>query len=92
MRKYSMISRLKTKHQTDSDWAAIVKGIRKEIGMTRSELSRLSGVGTGTIENYENQKIAEPSIYKIETLLRIMGYDLEAIRTWSPEHSNSPEK
>jgi len=32
-----------------------------------------------TIENYERKKIAEPSIYKIESLLQAMGYELDAI-------------
>jgi transcriptional regulator with XRE-family HTH domain len=39
----------------------------------------LSGVGVTTIENYEKSKIDEPSIYKVEALLKAMGYELEAI-------------
>ena len=48
--------------------------------MTRAELSKLSGVGVNTIENYERQKIKEPSIYKIEALLNAMGYELDALQ------------
>ncbi len=48
--------------------------------MTRPELSKLSGVGVNTIENYERQKIKEPSIYKIEALLNAMGYELDALQ------------
>ena len=48
--------------------------------MTRPELSLLSGIGTSTIENYERSKISEPSIYKVEKLLKTMGYDLDAIK------------
>ena len=40
----------------------------------------MSGVGVNTIENYERQKIKEPSIYKIEALLNAMGYELDAIQ------------
>tara|TARA_R110002020_G_scaffold473715_3_gene703396 strand:+ start:572 stop:703 length:132 start_codon:yes stop_codon:yes gene_type:complete len=40
----------------------------------------MSGIGTSTIENYEQRKIIEPSIYKMEILLGAMGYDLDAIR------------
>ena len=47
--------------------------------MTRPELSLLSGIGTSTIENYERSKISEPSIYKMEKLLKTMGYDLDAL-------------
>jgi len=61
-------------------WSKILSDIRKESGLTRTELSSLSGVGSSTIENYEKCKIIEPSIYKVESLLVAMGYDLDAIR------------
>jgi transcriptional regulator with XRE-family HTH domain len=61
-------------------WAQILYDLRKESGMTRPELSKLSGVGVNTIENYERQKIKEPSIYKIEALLNAMGYELDALQ------------
>ena len=61
-------------------WAQILLDLRKESGMTRSELSKLSGVGVNTIENYERQKIKEPSIYKIEALLNALGYELDALQ------------
>jgi transcriptional regulator with XRE-family HTH domain len=61
-------------------WAQILLDLRKESGMTRAELSKLSGVGVNTIENYERQKIKEPSIYKIEALLNAMGYELDALQ------------
>jgi len=62
-------------------WSEILSDIRRESGLTRTELSALSGVGSSTIENYERCKILEPSIYKIESLLHAMGYELDAIRT-----------
>ena len=61
-------------------WAQILYDLRKESGMTREELSKLSGVGINTIENYERQKIKEPSIYKIEALLNALGYELDALQ------------
>lgn len=61
-------------------WSVILSDIRRESGLTRTELSALSGVSASTIENYERCKILNPSIYKIESLLRAMGYDLDAIR------------
>jgi transcriptional regulator with XRE-family HTH domain len=61
-------------------WSVILSDLRRESGLTRTELSALSGVGASTIENYERCKILEPSIYKIESLLWAMGYDLDAIR------------
>ena len=62
-------------------WSEILSDIRRESGLTRTELSALSGVGSSTIENYERCKILEPSIYKIESLLHAMGYELDAIIT-----------
>ena len=62
-------------------WSSILADIRRESGLTRTELSSLAGVGASTIENYERCKILEPSIYKIERLLCAMGYDLDAIKS-----------
>ena len=61
-------------------WSVILSDIRRESGLTRTQLSALSGVGSSTIENYEPCKILEPSIYKIESLLCAMGYELDAIK------------
>ncbi len=62
-------------------WSSILLETRKETRLTRTELSRRSGVGISTIENYERKKILEPSIYKMEALLAAMNYDLDAIKT-----------
>jgi transcriptional regulator with XRE-family HTH domain len=61
-------------------WSHILFEIRREAGLTRADLSRMSGIGTSAIENYERRKIIEPSIYKMEILLNSLGYDLDAIR------------
>lgn len=68
-----------TQQPTES-WGLILENIRVESGLTRSELSIRSGVGVSTIENYERDKILEPSIYKVEALLWAMGYELDAIK------------
>ena len=60
-------------------WSRILLEIRKESKITRVGLSSRSGIGESTIENYEKRKIIEPSIYKVETLLAAMGYDLDAL-------------
>ena len=70
--------------RTPDHWASILLSIRKESGLTRPELSALSGVGTSTIENYERKKIKEPSIYKVEQLLSCMGYELDALSSEVP--------
>ena len=62
-----------------SHWADILCELRTKTKMSREELSSESGVGVSTIENYERMKISEPSIYKMELLLRAMGYELDAI-------------
>lgn len=60
-------------------WAKIITDLRQQAGMSREQLAFESGVGVSTIENYERMKIAEPSIYKVEALLKAMGYELDAI-------------
>jgi|TARA_R100001143_G_C3348199_1_gene128005 transcriptional regulator with XRE-family HTH domain len=72
-------------------WSDILIEIRKEAGLTRPELSMMSGVGTSTIENYERNKIKEPSIYKVEQLLRCMGYELDALKEDSVSLTTSPQ-
>jgi len=60
-------------------WAQILLDLRNQSGMSRVQLAEESGVGVSTIENYERKKISEPSIYKLESLLQAMGYELDAI-------------
>ena len=60
-------------------WAQILLDLRNQSGMSRVQLAEEAGVGVSTIENYERKKISEPSIYKIESLLQAMGYELDAI-------------
>ena len=60
-------------------WSRILLEIRKDSKITRVGLSNRSGIGESTIENYEQRKIIEPSIYKVETLLAAMGYDPDAL-------------
>ena len=62
-------------------WAKIIADVRKESGLTRPDLSKLSGITVRTIKHYEHNEIVEPSIYKVEALLNAMGYDLDAIRS-----------
>ncbi len=81
---------MKLQEQKPNHWASILVTIRKESGLTRPELSALSGVGTSTIENYERRKIQEPSIYKVEQLLQCMGYELDALRGSSGSLTISP--
>lgn len=60
-------------------WSRILRDIREDNQLTRVELANRSGIGESTIENYEQRKILEPSIYKVECLLEAMGFDLDAI-------------
>ena len=81
---------MRNREEKPDHWATILLSIRKESGLTRPELSALSGVGTSTIENYERRKIQEPSIYKVEQLLQCMGYELDALRGSSGSLTISP--
>ncbi len=68
-------------------WAKILMDLRHQSGLSREQLAFESGVGVSTIENYERLKISEPSIYKVELLLKAMGYELDAICVESPNTS-----
>ena len=68
-------------------WAKILMDLRHQSGMSREQLAFESGVGVSTIENYERLKISEPSIYKVELLLKAMGYELDAICVRSSDNS-----
>ena len=73
-------TRSPTDWQLSVHWADILFSVRKESGLTRTELANMSGISSNTIENYERKKIKEPSIYKVEQILNALGYDLDAIK------------
>lgn len=49
---------------------------RKKKGMTGRELSKLTGISTGTINSIENQKTS-PTMHNMEKFARTLGVGIE---------------
>ena len=61
-------------------WAALLKNIREESGLSQRQLSRRCGIPQRTIAEYENTtKARHLSIYRVEKILLALGYELEAL-------------
>ena len=65
--------------RSKTDWSLILKGCRREQNFSQRELAEKSGVSERTVQQYENAKLAEFSITKVERILDTLGYDLDAI-------------
>ena len=65
--------------RSKTDWSLILKGCRREQNFSQRELAEKSGVSERTVQQYENAKIAEFSITKVERILDTLGFDLDAI-------------
>ena len=61
-------------------WSVLLREIRADAGLTQRVLSRKTRISQRTIADYENT--LEPrqlSIYKVERLLAVLGYELDAV-------------
>ena len=61
-------------------WSVLLREIRNEAGLTQRELARKTRMSQRTVSTYENTH--EPrhlSIYKVERLLAVLGYELDAV-------------
>ena len=61
-------------------WSVLLREIRADSGLTQRDLSRKTRMSQRTVADYENT--LEPrqlSIYKVERLLAVLGYELDAV-------------
>jgi DNA-binding XRE family transcriptional regulator len=68
------------KSRRENHWSVLLRELRSEAGMTQRDLARKTRMSQRTIADYEN--ISYPrqlSIYKVERLLKELGYDLDAV-------------
>ena len=66
--------------KVDNHWSVLLRDLRTEAGLTQRELARRTRMSQRTIADYEN--MLDPrqlSIYKVERLLKELGYDLDAV-------------
>ena len=63
-----------------TDWGKIIKECRKEAGLSQeyaANAARLSPKWLGSLERWNQQN---PTVSKLERILDVYGYDLEAIQ------------
>ncbi len=75
-----------------SNRSETLRGVMQKIGMTQSELSRISGVRQPSISQYVSGRV-EMSDDMLDRLLSCMGYRLQVVRTpVQPELHRSPKR
>ena len=70
----------KPKKLPPNHWSVLLREIRADAGLTQRDLSRKTRMSQRTVADYENT--LEPrqlSIYKVERLLAVLGYELDAV-------------
>lgn len=64
--------------EKDQFWANLVKELRLHSGLSQRQLSEASGVPRNTLRRIETAKTV-PDVVALESILDVMGYDLDAI-------------
>ena len=60
------------------NWSKLLKELREEAGMTQKDLAYKARMPQRTVAEYENVGAhRQLSIYKIETILDVLGYEVE---------------
>jgi|TARA_R110000751_G_scaffold78082_2_gene157395 transcriptional regulator with XRE-family HTH domain len=60
------------------NWSRVLRDLRKEAGMTQKDLADKARIPQRTVSEYENaSKGRHLSIYRVEDLLRILGYEID---------------
>jgi len=68
------------KSHEENHWSVLLRDLRQEAKLTQRELSRRTKISQRTIADYETT--LEPrqlSIYKVEIILRELGYEIDAV-------------
>jgi transcriptional regulator with XRE-family HTH domain len=60
------------------NWSQVLRDLREEAGMTQKDLAYKAKMPQRTVAEYENVgKARHLSIYRVEALLRILGYEID---------------
>ena len=60
------------------NWSQVLRDLREEAGMTQKDLAYKAKMPQRTVAEYENVgKARHLSIYRVEVLLGILGYEID---------------
>ena len=65
-----------------TNWSKLLKDLRVEAGLTQKNLAIKANMAKRTIAEYENVGASRQlSIYKVEKILRALGYEIDVFLT-----------
>ena len=81
--------KLKDKFKYHQNWKKILRDLRKESGLTMKEVSQRSKVPPKLLSEYENLELkGSLSLYVVESILDVLGYELEVLLKEPPDFSD----
>ena len=79
---------MKNKDKYHREWKKILRDLRKESGLTMKEISQRSGIAPRLLSEYENLELkGSLSLYVVESILDVLGYELEVLLKEQPDFS-----
>ena len=78
--------KLKDKFKYHQEWKKMLKELRKEKGLTQKQVCQRSGIAPKLLSEYENIELkGSLSLYVVESILDVLGYDLEVLLKEPPK-------
>ena len=79
---------MKKKDKYHREWKKILRDLRKESGLTMKEVSQRSKISPNLLSEYENLELkGSLSLYVVESILDVLGYELEVLLKEQPDFS-----
>jgi transcriptional regulator with XRE-family HTH domain len=67
-----------------------IRAARRARGLTQARLAGIAGISRGTLNGLETGMVKELGFHKLDTILKILGYDLAPASTLPPGRSARP--
>jgi len=79
---------MKNKDKYHREWKKILRDLRKESGLTMKQVSQRSKIHPKLLSEYENLELkGSLSLYVVESILDVLGYELEVLLKEQPDFS-----